>query len=188
MGKGRHRVRGWLGLLLCASLGCGDDFACLDAEAGERLRDAVAERAPDRSPSERSDLIRAFARAECDFEVDALLLLAVAEQESSLDPKARGPAGGIGLLQVRPPTGEATARDHRIDWRGEESLLDPATNTALGAAYLVRMKERFGTWEAALAAYNLGPARLRQLIAKGLPATSPYAREILARKRKLEGR
>jgi soluble lytic murein transglycosylase len=87
---------------------------------------------------------------------------------------------------VRAATAEATAEELGLPWSGEESLLDPATNVALGAAYLAEMKRDFGTWEAALAAYNLGPARLRDLVQQGKPATSPYAREILARKREFD--
>jgi soluble lytic murein transglycosylase-like protein len=168
-------------------MGCrGPDLACLDAAHGERLRVSIADRAPEVAHPQRAEWLTAFARAQCAFEVDAFLLLAMAEQESGLDPAARGPAGGVGLLQVRAATAEATAEELGLPWSGEESLLDPATNVAPGAAYLAEMKRDFGTWEAALAAYNLGPARLRDLVQEGKPATSPYAREILARKREFD--
>lgn len=150
------------------------------------MRASVAKRAPDVPAAQRSEWVAAFARAQCAFEVDALLLLAIAEKESSLDPTARGPAGGVGLLQVRAATAEAVAEELGLVWRGEESLVDPATNVALGAGYLAQMQDDFGTWEAALAAYNLGPARLRDLLREGKPATSPYAREVLARFREFE--
>jgi soluble lytic murein transglycosylase-like protein len=37
-----------------------------------------------------------------------------------------------------------------------EDLFDPATNLDVGASYLARQYRRFGSWDAALAAYNGG--------------------------------
>jgi soluble lytic murein transglycosylase-like protein len=54
-----------------------------------------------------------------------------------------------------------------------DDLFDPATNLDVGASYLARQYRRFGSWDAALAAYNGGPAA-------GVKVTAPTV-VILAR-------
>jgi hypothetical protein len=178
-----------IALLVCnlaAELGCSASVPeCISPEKYRVLEAVLARGAPDLGSRERLGIAQAMAEAECTTRVDAFLLLAMAERESQLDPTARGPAGGIGLLQVRAATGEAVARQAGWTWRGERTLLDSAANVRIAAAYLADLHSRFGSWEAALTAYNLGPARLRRLVRSGKPATSPYARAILQRKRRL---
>ena len=58
-------------------------------------------------------------------------------------------------------------------------------NVRLGAVYLAQMYERFGDWEAALTAYNMGPSRLSRRLSQGASRSSPYARAILARREDL---
>ncbi len=166
--------------LLLAAPACSRS-RCLGAEKRDLLHATVAAGAPRLASGTRREVAEALAAAQCERDVDALLLLAVAERESRFDPEARGPAGGIGLLQIRAETGEEIARRLDISWRGERSLLDPSVNAQLGAAYLARLHGRFGDWEAALSAYNLGPSRFTEMVARGLPPTSPYARAILGR-------
>lgn len=171
-----------LGSPACA---CSSLAPCLSAETRDLLHATVAAGASELASETRRQVAEALVAAQCERGVDALLLLAVAERESRFDPEARGPAGGIGLLQIRAATAEAMARRLDIPWRGERSLLDPAVNAQLGAAYLARLHRRFGTWEAALAAYNLGPTRFAERIARGHPPSSSYARAILNRHRDL---
>lgn len=118
--------------------------------------------------------------------MDAFLLLAVAETESAFDPRARGPSGGIGLLQLRLPTARAVAERHDVPLRGAAALQDVATNVALGAAYLSELHDRYASWEIALTAYNVGPTGLARLLRQGQNGSSPYARRILARWREIE--
>jgi soluble lytic murein transglycosylase-like protein len=178
-----------MALLVCslrAGLGCSASLPeCISPEKYRVLEAALAQGAPHLGTRERLGIAQAMAEAECTLRVDAFLLLAMAERESQLDPAARGKAGGIGLLQVRAATGEAVAKRAGWTWRGERTLLDGAANVRLAAAYLADLHGRFHSWEAALTAYNLGPARLRELVRSGKPATSPYARAVLRRKQRL---
>ncbi len=92
--------------------------------------------------------------------IDPLLLAAMIRQESLFDPWANSPAGAIGLMQIIPSTGKYIAS--ALGWRdfSEESLKKPWVSLKLGVWYLIRQKERFGHWFAALAAYNAGPQRV----------------------------
>ncbi len=88
-------------------------------------------------------------------------LLAMARQESAMDPSARSPKGAIGLLQLMPATARAVARKHNFRYRNSTTLLDPNTNANFGAAYLQELADRFnGNMIYATAAYNAGPGRV----------------------------
>ncbi len=91
--------------------------------------------------------------------VDPLLLAAVIRQESLFDPRAKSPAGAVGLMQIIPSTGKAIAS--ALGWPefSEKALEKPWVSLKFGTWYLVRQKEKFGHWFAALAAYNSGPLR-----------------------------
>ncbi len=101
------------------------------------------------------------------------LALGVMRQESSFDPAVVSPAGAHGLMQLMPSTARAVS-GHRLD---AAALFDPATNMAIGEAYLSGLLNRFGgTVPVAVAAYNAGPNRVRQWLAQnGDPSGSPQA-------------
>lgn len=88
-------------------------------------------------------------------DLDALLLAALVETESSFRPTVVSPAGAVGLTQVLP----STAR-----WIGAGgNLKNPDSNLEAGARYLSRMLDQFdGDLEMALAAYNAGPNAVRR--------------------------
>ena len=90
--------------------------------------------------------------------MDPYLLMSVARQESTFNPKAISPANAQGLMQIHPDTGKKLAgRD--VD------LLDPKINIDLGAQYLLELIEQMnGQVYMALAAYNAGTDKLRSWI------------------------
>jgi soluble lytic murein transglycosylase-like protein len=108
----------------------------------------------DLTPAQRRVLalapsILAVARA---YDIDPLLLHAIADVESRHDPGAHSRAGALGVLQVLP----GTAR--RFGVAGPDSaLLDPDINLAAGAAYLKALQARYDNdLVLVLAAYNAG--------------------------------
>jgi soluble lytic murein transglycosylase-like protein len=64
---------------------------------------------------------------------------------------------------------------------GPRSLFDPITNVKLGVAYLDELRERYGSLETALAAYNWGPGRIDQFLEWGLPVPASYPTQVLRR-------
>ena len=102
----------------------------------------------------------AFDAAAAQTKLPLALLVALAGQESRMDPNARSHAGALGLLQLMPET----ARELRLDPNV------PRTNVLAGARYLRRMIDRFGgDIDLALAAYNAGPTAVAT--AGGAPTT-----------------
>ncbi|MCK7613564.1 lytic transglycosylase domain-containing protein [Roseibium sp. CAU 1639] len=88
------------------------------------------------SKSEYAMLIR---KAAAKHGVPVKIAKAVVEVESNFNPRARGSAGEVGLMQIKP----ATARG--IGYRGSTTALyDPATNLEWGMKYLAGAHKRAG--------------------------------------------
>jgi soluble lytic murein transglycosylase-like protein len=71
--------------------------------------------------------------------VPVKLALAVVQVESNFNPRARGQAGEVGLMQIKP----ATARG--IGYKGSiKALYNPSTNLIWGMKYLAEARRRGG--------------------------------------------
>jgi len=76
-------------------------------------------------------------------------------------------AGAIGIAQVMPGTGPEAAKLAGMKWDETRYRNDPAYNRALGQAYFERqLQDNGGDLGKAFAAYNAGPGRLREAVAK----------------------
>ncbi len=95
--------------------------------------------------------------------VDPDLLQGLIREESRFNPRARSSTGALGLAQLMPATAREVAASLKIGSVGEQTLLQPAENVRLGAAYLGQLIKRFGGNTAyAVAAYNAGPAAVER--------------------------
>ena len=113
-----------------------------------------------------------FARAASRHGVDASLLAAVAQQESSFNASAVSPAGAQGLMQFMP----ATAKGLGVN------PLDPASAIDGAAKYLSSLTQQFGSTDLALAAYNAGPGTVtRHGGIPPYPETQNYVRDVLTK-------
>lgn len=83
--------------------------------------------------------------------------------ESGFDPTVTSPVGAAGLWQFMPDGARiyGLTVDRWIDER-----LDPERSTVAAARYLTDLYARFGTWELAFAAYNMGYGGLLASIRK----------------------
>lgn len=96
-------------------------------------------------------------------DIDPTWAYGIARSESLFMPDVRSSAGAVGLMQLMPATGRATARAARLPYRGHRTLVDPASNIALGSWYLGEMYRRFSEHRVlATAAYNAGPHRVER--------------------------
>ena len=67
-------------------------------------------------------------------------------------------AGAIGLMQIIPPTGKATAKALGIGAFETSMLYKPRTNILIGMAYFKKVLDEFGgNATYAIASYNAGP-------------------------------
>lgn len=107
-----------------------------------------------------------------DVGLDPLLILAVVAVESRFNPIAESLVGARGLMQVVPKHHQDKLSEHG----GEEALLDPMINIALGARILKEYIRRTGSLEAGLQFYNGALA----------DPSSQYAQKVIAEKERLQ--
>ncbi len=87
----------------------------------------------------------------------------IARSESLFMRDIRSSAGAIGVMQLMPATGRATAKEIKLRYGGRATLTDSASNIRLGTAYLSKMYQRFDDNRVlATAAYNAGPHRVEK--------------------------
>lgn len=93
--------------------------------------------------------------------------LSITRRESEFFESAISPAGARGLMQLMPETARKMAQKTGLGYSKAKLLEDPFYNVKLGTAYLAeRLEEYGGSYILAFAAYNAGPARVRQWISK----------------------
>jgi membrane-bound lytic murein transglycosylase D len=102
----------------------------------------------------------------------------IAEVESSMNPKARSPAGARGLFQFMPATAQRFGMS--VSWPDERA--DPEKSARAAAKYLRFLHGEFGSWPLALAAYNAGEGRVCRTLkaADGASSFSAIARKLPA--------
>jgi membrane-bound lytic murein transglycosylase D len=88
-------------------------------------------------------------------------LAALAMIESGFDPSARSPVGALGLWQFMPDTGKiyGLVQDR---WADQRMSITVATDAA--ADHLADLNRRFGSWDLAMAAYNMGYGGVLQAV------------------------
>ncbi|HEX2440866.1 MAG TPA: transglycosylase SLT domain-containing protein [Methylomirabilota bacterium] len=106
----------------------------------------------------RNDVLAAAQRSG----IDPYLVAAVVREESSYYPRALSRAGARGLMQLMPATARPMAEHRGLVFAGGELLDDPGANLEIGTAFLAGLVREFKDARLALAAYNAGPARVRQ--------------------------
>ncbi len=91
------------------------------------------------------------------------LVHALIRQESNFAPDAVSRAGARGLMQLMPSTAKWIAAKHGLPYSEPALTADPSYNLTVGQTYLNGMLDSFsGSYVLSLAAYNAGPARVRQ--------------------------
>lgn len=86
--------------------------------------------------------------------------------ESGYSPTAVSSASAVGMWQFMAPT----ARDFGIEVSPlVDDRRDPFVSTDAATTYLAELREQFGSWFLALAAYNAGPERINGLLERYLP-------------------
>jgi soluble lytic murein transglycosylase-like protein len=137
---------------------------------------------PDRDVARVMNLAPAITAAARTYNIDPLLLHAIAHVESRHRTGAVSPAGARGVMQMMP----ATAR--RFGVQDERTLLDGETNVRASAAYIRTLRLRYGDdVRLVLAAYNAGEGAVDKNGGNipPYPETQAYVRDVLAVYRRL---
>ena len=132
------------------------------------------------SPAQRWSIARIINRVSEQHGYDPLFILALVQVESGCLPTARG-GDALGLVQLLPSTARDVARRAGVPWRGERTLTEPSSSIQLGVRYLIELEDQLGGDAfRAVAAYNLGPARVAHMSSWRAQRTL-YVRKILLR-------
>ena len=149
----------------------GAETTNVPTEVVERVEDYIKRyQTTDRAVMERAldETSPLFGQMRSQFVQESLPpdLAYLALVESGLRRGSQSRAGALGLWQLRPPT--ARQFGLRVDGNVDERL-DPRKSTEAAAKYLKRLILEFGSGSSvmlALAAYNVGPTRVKSAVRK----------------------
>lgn len=149
-----------------------------ETPAVELAPDAAAERAsPAGAPSSgpllsRAELCDIAADVAAAYDLPAAFFANLIHQESGFRPRAVSPAGALGIAQFMPATASS---------RGLQDPFEPVAALNASGKFLSDLFAQFGNFGLAAAAYNAGPRRVQDWLAKrgSLPAeTRNYVHRI----------
>lgn len=109
-----------------------------------------------------------YTQALQDKAISLSYSLAIARQESALDPSVQSPVGARGLMQLMPATAKEVAKKtNQNDYTSSADLFKPEINIALGTSFLEMVYNQFDQNRIlAAAAYNAGPNRVNQWLSQ----------------------
>lgn len=100
-------------------------------------------------------------------QVERCVVYSIVRQESAFNPKVISSANALGLMQVTPAAGRDTAKRFNVAFNQHRLLVDVPYNAQLGTAELGNdIASWRGSYILAFVAYNAGPGRARDWIAK----------------------
>ncbi|TAN62137.1 tetratricopeptide repeat protein, partial [bacterium] len=89
---------------------------------------------------------------------DPFLVAAIMREESGFNPEAVSPVGALGVMQIMPKTGEASAKEAGAEYSGPNDLFKPEVSIRLGSWYLGNVSRLVGNdLVLTIASYNAGP-------------------------------
>ena len=112
--------------------------------------------------------------ATFDNDIEPELAMAIARQESELNPEVSSAAGARGLMQVMPATAKKVAGQLGVTYSEAQLTSDWRYNARLGTTYMAGLLDEFShNYALAAAGYNAGPHRVDAWIAEyGDPRSS----------------
>ncbi len=111
-----------------------------------------------------SKITEALVEESEKFNFDPVFVMSVIRTESNFNPLVVGSVGELGLMQIRPETGEWIAKREKIKWNGPKTLKDPVQNIRIGVAYMAFLRDHFENKAYKyLSAYNVGPGKLKKM-------------------------
>ncbi|MFQ5735379.1 MAG: lytic transglycosylase domain-containing protein [Thermodesulfobacteriota bacterium] len=139
-------------------------------------------------PHEEVKLAEVILAESVRHKLDPLLVLALIKTESTYYNWSKSFSGAIGLMQIRPATGQELAGQLKLEWNGTETLLNPYLNVKMGVHYYSSLYARYNDEEKTLAAYNIGPGRLASRMRQNKAVSRNYADKVLSNYKDLKER
>jgi len=131
------------------------------AQVNEFILQETKRSLPEKYQDQAFSIAQAIISQANTHELDPLFVVALIKQESHFNPDAVGTVGELGLMQIRPETGQWIAQKFGMKWKGKSTLTSPTGNIKIGVQYISYLREMFGHGRLYLSAYNMGPKKLR---------------------------
>lgn len=164
------------------SLGAAAQTEVYNLIPEERVTEILADRLDLFPKSQAPRLARHIVSLCKNYRFDPAFVLSLIQVESSFRVRATSPVGALGLMQVMLPTANFVVQNLRLSPSGFENfqvmslrsraltsavLVEPFVNTMIGITYLAWLRDYYKGLLPyhVVAAYNLGPARLDELLA-----------------------
>ncbi|WP_407033617.1 lytic transglycosylase domain-containing protein [Facivitalis istanbulensis] len=96
------------------------------------------------------------------YESSWTIIHAIARQESQFDRAAVSHAGARGLMQLMPATAAEQSGKIGLAYSSDMLTADPNLSIRLGASYFERIRNNFGSYPLAIAAYNAGSGNVNK--------------------------
>ncbi len=132
-----------------------------------RVYEWTKTRLPKKFRKKHEQLAQAIIDESQRYGFDPVFIMSVIQGESSFNPAMLGKLDEIGLMQIRPATGEWIAKMYGLKYKGDKSLLDPVQNVRIGTAFLHHLRGKFDSHaQLYLAAYNMGARNVNEALAE----------------------
>ncbi len=129
-------------------------------------RQEAAQQVADEHPYQYRELIEAQAEQ---YNLHPAFVASIVLNESSFRPQVKSSADAMGLMQIRPDTGDYINRALDVPNYNHDMLYDPETNIRFGCYYLGELSNRFaGDPVLVAAAYNAGPTNVQNWLNNSL--------------------
>lgn len=144
-----------------------------EAKVTEVFRDRL-----DLFPRSQAPKLARHLVALCDaYRFDPAFILSLISVESRFHIRARSSVGAVGLMQIMPATARRVVEKmglelgipHQSRKLRVNELADPFVNLTIGVAYLAWLRDHYHGLPPyyLVAAYNVGPTRMDELLSKG---------------------
>lgn len=145
------------------------------------IESVLAKRLPKKYKKDVVNIRKTIVSNANKYKLDPLFVLAMIDGESSFNPKAEGPVGEIGLMQLRESTAKWLSEEYlKKKWKGKSSLLNPYENIRLGTNYIRFLRSRYSKDLQYISAYNLGPESVKDAIERNV-IPKDYKKHIMKR-------
>lgn len=123
----------------------------------EKMMDVLRELAQPAAKPTKAEMCETLAAAALAHELPVGFFVRLIQQESGFNPEAVSPVGAQGVAQFMPAVAE--------EW-GLQDAFDPHQALPASARFLRSLREQFGNWGLAAAAYNGGMGRVQKWLEK----------------------
>ena len=134
------------------------------------------------TPAQAVRIAHAVEKYSAEYNVPPEIIVGIIERESTFSPIVVSKRGCVGLMQLSPTTAQVVAKELGIIYY---NLKNVEHNIRLGTKYLASLYAIYKDWDTAMAAYNMGPGKLKKMGVKRTQYSRDVRKNIRAQKHRV---